>query len=369
VQERISKEPVYMHRLALLLPLLSIGAPGCVEPSDAEPSSAKLGAAEQQIIDCQPWICGSNSPVIATYRFHELNINGLPNAEGFSVISLWQAGINYHLYVEEGRIVGRAGPLEIKDAALQDAEIRIRRGAQIFALRIAGIGTVQTFAKLGGFPRPLQTYQLDVSEILGGVPTQRWVNLCSNPPARYNQDVLGMNTFHSLVFEGERIDRDHKTISTVLDSSWFNIGCAGHALAKLAINGQTEAAHQAFGFSTSILERQTFLKMLTADYCGTGAPFTISGQPLQWADWRGYTNYVASPANLELEARWGPSGAFCLNTPRVNANPSANGLATFGDSQDLLDAIQAECGGNLPPPCAGGPTFFDGKLLVSANPI
>jgi hypothetical protein len=353
-----------MVRLASLIPLFATGALGCVEPPDAE-----LGIAEHALIDCQPWICGSNSPVIATYYFHELNINGFPNAEGFSVISLWKAGISYHLYVEEGRIIGRAGSLEIKDAALQDAEIRLRRGPQIFAIRISEVGTVQTFAKLGGIPRTLQTYQLDVNEILGGVPTQRWVNLCSNPPARYNQDALGMTTFHSLVFEGERIDRDRKTISTALDSSWFNIGCAGHALAKLAINGQTEAAHQAFGFSTSILERQTFLKMLTADYCGTGASFTISGQPLQWADWRAYTNYVASPVNLKLEARWGPSGVFCLNTPRVNANPSALGTTTFGGSVNLLQEIEGACGGNLPPPCAGGVNFFDGKLLLSANPI
>jgi len=350
-----------MLRLASLLSVLALGA-GCVELPDES-----LGATEQAVIDCQPWICGSNSPVIATYPFHELNINGLANDKGFQVISLDKAGIHYHLSVELGKIVGRYGSLEIRDAALQGAQIRLRRGAQLFAIQISGVGSVWTFAKLAGSSRQLQTYQLDVGEIIGGAPPTRWVNLCSNPPSRDNADVLGMNTFHSLVFEGERIDRDAKTISTALDPSWFNIGCAGHTLAKMAINGQTEAAHQAFGFDTTILERQAFMKMLVADYCGTGTAWTVSGQPLQWTDWRGYTQYVASPANLELEARWSPNGAVCVNTPRVAANPTALGTAYFGN--DIALQILLACGPKTPPACNGSVTSFDSQVLLSANPL
>src|SRR6185436_6352787 len=125
-----------MLRLASLLSVLALGA-GCVELPDES-----LGATEQAVIDCQPWICGSNSPVIATYPFHELNINGLANDKGFQVISLDKAGIHYHLSVELGKIVGRYGSLEIRDAALQGAQIRLRRGAQLFAIQISGVGSV-----------------------------------------------------------------------------------------------------------------------------------------------------------------------------------------------------------------------------------
>jgi hypothetical protein len=31
----------------------------------------------------------------------------------------------------------------------------------------------------------------------------------------------------------------------------------------------------------------------------------------------------------------------CLNTPRVNANPSAAAAAAFGNNQDLVGAIEA----------------------------
>ena len=349
-----------MRRLAPLISLLATSTLGCAELPDES-----LGATEQASIDCDEWICGSNSPVIATYRFHELNINGLPNAEGFSVISLWKAGINYHLHVEQGRIIGRAGSLQIAGAALAGAQIRIRQGTNTYALQITALGAVQTFAQLGGTTRTIETYQLDAAQLSStGVPLTDVRNLCANPPPRYSPDLLGMNQAHALVFEGERIDRATKTINTAIDPTWFNIGCAGHALAKMAVNAHTEAARVAWGFNTTVLDRQTILKMLTADYCGTGKAFTVAGQPLQWRDWRGYTQYVTSPLNLALEARWSPSGATCLNTPRVDANPTQLGTLIFGGN--VMAEIAAECGAL--PPCAGGPTVFNGAIFLSANP-
>lgn len=351
-----------MRRIASslpLFPLLVTFALGC-----ALPAEAPLSTVAQAEIECDEWQCGSNSPVIATFRFHELNLDGLPNAEGFSVISLWKAGISYQLSVEHGRIIGRAGSLQIAGAALQDAQIRLRHNVKLYAIRIAAVDTVQTFAKLAGSPRPIETYQLEMAELVAGSPLD-FRTLCSNPPPRSSPDLLGMDQSHALVFEGERINRTVKRISPALDPRWFNIGCAGHALAKMALNAQTEVARATWGFNTSILERQAFLKMVSGDYCGTGKPFTVAGQPLQWTDWRGYTQYVTSPVNLEIEARWNPYGATCLGTPRVDANPTV--LGDFIFNGNVMGAIAAECA--VPPPCAGGPTFFDGKLLLSANPL
>jgi hypothetical protein len=342
----------------------ALGPIGCVEVADDQ-----LGMTEQAVIECETWVCGSNSPILGGLYFHELNVSGVMNAEGVSVINLWQAGTSYQLSVEHGRIIGRAGSLQIQGAALQNAQIRVRRGAQTYAIRIAAVSTMQTFAQLNGAPRTIETYLLDTAELAGGVPTTGWRNLCSNIPSRYNPDLLGMNVTHALVFEGERIDKTTKQINPALDSSWFNIGCAGHAIAKLAINAQTEVARVTYGFTTTIPERQAFLRMLTGDYCGKGKTFTVSGQPLQWMDWRGYTQYVSSPMNLELEARWTATGAACLNTPRVIANPSQLGTTIFGSPAALMGAIQAECGGTLPPPCPFGVTVLDNKPLNSANPL
>jgi hypothetical protein len=353
-----------MRRLASSISLVTAFALGCVEP----PADDQVASTEQAINGCDTWICGSNSPVIDTLFFHELNTRGLANAQGFVVTSLRQSGLDYTLYVERGKIIGRIGSLiQIQGAALVGAEIRLRLGARVFAIRITAVGSVQTFARLGGTTRTLETYQLDTAEIVSIAPPTGWINLCSNPPSRDNPDVQGVNVFQALVFEGERIDAQHKTIGTTLDASWFNIGCAGHALAKMAVNAETEAARQAFGFQTTISDRQTFLKMVSGDYCGKGTAFTVSGQPLQWKDWHGYTNYVTSPLNLAIEARWSPSGAVCLNTPRVLANPTPLGASTFNFNTFMSD-INTECGGALPA-CGGSVTDLGSLLFMSANPI
>jgi hypothetical protein len=366
VQHRIEKEPFAMRRLASSISLLTALALGCVEP----PADDQVASTEQAVIECDTWICGSNSPIIDTLFFHELNTRGLANAQGFVVTSLRQSGIDYTLYVERGKIIGRMGSLpQLQGAALKDAEIRLRLGSRVFAIRITAVGSVQTFARLLGSTRTLETYQLDTTELLSGVPsTAGWTNLCSNPPSRDNPDVQGMNVFQALVFEGERIDAASKTINTALDASWFNIGCAGHALAKMAVNGETEAARQAFGFQTTISDRQTFLKMVSGDYCGKGHSFTVSGEPLQWKDSHGYTNYVTSPLNLQIEARWSPSGATCLNQPRVLANPTPLAQSTFISAQAFQQDLTADCNGQLPPPCVGSVTDLAGQLFVSANP-
>jgi hypothetical protein len=350
-----------MLRLASILSLLAAGMLGCAEVPEVQ-----LDTTEQAVIDCDPWICGSNSPIVDTYRFHELNLRGLANDQGFSVVSLWRAGMNYQLAVEYGRIIGRAGSLQIQGASLQGAQIRIRHNAtgRIFPILINAVGTVPTFARLGGTQRVLETYELEWAYMNGDAPPTGWRNICSHIPARSSPDVLGMTVSHALVFEGERIDRDEKTIEPGIDPSWFNIGCAGHALAKLAINGHTEAAKQTYGFQTTIPERQAFLKMLAGDYCGTGEVFTVAGQPLQWMDWHGYTQYTMAPANLALEARWGPNGATCLDVPRVDANPTQLGAFYFQNGAKAQ--IMATC---AIPSCAFGPTSFDGKTLVSANPL
>jgi hypothetical protein len=66
-------------------------------------------------------------------------------------------------------------------------------------------------------------------------------------------------------------------------------------------------------------QRQSMLKMLTADYCGTGQSFTVNGHPLRYMDRAGI--YTANPVDVSdlpnLEAIWGPQGAVCINKPRM----------------------------------------------------
>jgi hypothetical protein len=248
---------------------------------------------------------------------------------------------------------------------LEGAQIWIRRGTKTFAIRITDVAQTTMFATVAGQPQTVETYLLDVNELFGGLPsTAPWTNLCKNPPPRESTDRLGLGSYRSVVFEGERFDAAAKTISTALQPSWFNVGCAGHTLAKMMMTGHVGAV-STLGFATTIPERQAMLKMLSADYCGTGHAMTVPGQPLRWWDAHSYNQYGMALANLELEARWTAAGAACLNTPRVDANQTALGAAVFPNGVDSV--VNAECP-NLPP-CPLGAGDFDSKYLLSANPL
>jgi hypothetical protein len=107
------------------------------------------------------------------------------------------------------------------------------------------------------------------------------------------------------------------------------------------------------------------LKMFAADYCGGGVPFTIPGQPLEWKDDH---NWMAIIRESKLEVRWIPEGAKCLLTPRLLANPSPAGNASF--PLGIVQTIRAVCGANTPPACDDEDlTHQGGYHLISANPI
>ena len=169
-----------------------------------------------------------------------------------------------------------------------------------------------------------------------------------------------MKGYHTVLFEGERVDAKTKTIAPQLDGGWFNFGCAGHALAKLELTAHTESAHR-HGFDlTTIDQRTTMLKMLVADYTGTGMPFTIAGMPLSWADDKGWM--TQSPNITKLEAAWTPSGAACLEAPRGQMHWSPALAAAFPDTNG---DIELALGDARPRLC--GDNNLDGFHLVTEN--
>ena len=137
----------------------------------------------------------------------------------------------------------------------------------------------------------------------------------------------------------------------------------GSGLAKLQLTGHTEVAKLA-GFSTTASQRQSMLKLLAADYCGTGKAFTVGGQRLEWKDAEG-TMKLPLFARTQVEARWTPQGAACLQVPRVAAHPTPASQDEFGDN--IETQIFEECwnAGKLLPLCEGGSDA--GYHLISHN--
>lgn len=327
---------------------------GCATPVDE--------IHQASIRECPPWGCGSNSPVVDFRGFHDLNEKGVVNGQGYRITAFKKAGVRYTIDVKDGRLLGKLwGITALQGASLVGATIELAHttGSK-YVISVDAVGSTQMWASVGGVVGTLQTYLLRWKPVgASGQPG----NVCSNPPGWNGESTLGMNATHAVLFDGDRIDAGAKVVSGP-EADWFNIGCASHALAKLALTGFVSSS-AVFGLTSTVDERTAMLKALTSDVCGTGRPFTLAGIALDWADARG-SMHLSGPGTLE--ARWGPNGAICLDDPRITMSTNPAALADF---PDVEGDIASECA--RPPSCwnlhgNSDPTRFEGSVVVTVNP-
>ena len=326
---------------------------------------------------CEDWGCGMNSPEIDHLGMHDLHgeVGGRPNANGFQVINIEKVPcfgcvpIKYKaIFSEKASLVVTGSSGTLVGGAVSGVVVRVSNGSNIYDIRIGKMGRAPMWARIsGGEMTP--TYEITWSIVSsGGLEQKRvWKNICKKAaPDNNSPDLLGMDRFQSVVFEDDLIDATKKTVSTrAPEKFWWNIGCAGHALAKLHLTGHTSAAMAMHGYLTDEKMRQTTLKMITGDVCGTGFAFTVAGQKLGWTDQYGWNKYAVGFVGKK-EAEWTANGAACLNTPRVLANPTPTGTATF---PILEDSIKDECGGKRPDPCKDTDLYnLNGSHMISSNP-
>jgi hypothetical protein len=366
-----------------LLRVASIGiavlAAGCA----LEESTADI---EQQIPilpkpgGCDEWGCGTNSPEVDNLGLHDLHgrIGGTPTTNGFTITK-----IEYR-----DPLCGACPPITMKEVYSIKAQlfatnlagftvgfgsvknavglsIFVKSGGVEYEIAVKGVGRTPYWAhKLGGEMAVTYILEWDITVAPGQKRT--WENVCTNPLNDGDPELLGMNRFDSIVFEDDDIDAVSKLVKQrPANSKWFNIGCAGHALAKVHLSGHTQGGQNQHGFHTGWRERQTFLKHVTADYCGTGFSFTVAGQKLNWIDAMSYNDYPVWFVGGK-EAEWTEKGARCLNKPRLLANPTPLGMATF---PALMNDIKTECSGTPPPPCADNiAANLNGSYTVTGNP-
>src|SRR6185503_15950048 len=136
-------------------------------------------------------------------------------------------------------------------------------------------------------PAPFQAYTLAYHPV--GKDSDQ--ELCNNirtlddleatDPEQAQIELMGLTTLESVVFEGDRVNTLRKLMSRTAEDDWFNVGCAGHTLAKLFLTRNTVHSQRS-PLARAWEQRQATLKLLVADYCGTGEPFTVFGQKLAW---------------------------------------------------------------------------------------
>ena len=361
-----------MHQALVLVVVLG----GCVAVADDE--VVDLDLTTQQAASCPKWLCGSNDPRVTSSiaglsQFHELNKTGIANKEGMTVLGLdvpaapGRAAGTYNVDVTGAKLYGKKSGLStLSGAGLVGTSILVKWAGRTNKLKIIAVGTTKLWPDTGATAETYRIDQRDQDETDDSVP---WTNLCSMAESLPPDDggmggpLLGMNKWSVVLYEGERVDSVSKVISAG-STDWFNIGCAGHVLAKTFLTRHTWAS-QGGGYTNTRDQRQAMLRMYVADYCGDGTPFTQSGEPLGWVDDKNWFSYLF--LTPKLEARWGPNGATCLEVPRMAETDTA-GKAFF---PDIEAAIAKRC--KRPPTCTAkdgsvDPTKFFGTHIVSANP-
>lgn len=346
--------------------------PACFAADDA--SDPELGSTEQGIV-CNPMYCGGNSPEVARYPIHELNLDHKASPEEkWTYLGMSQDGVVYDLQVIDSRLHASRGKTVLSGTDLLGARLYIKRGSLQYAIVIDQIGATNEVVPPYA---DLEVYGLDWSRVAayplpgpiasgyeGALPELEGLTaVCPEPPTSGHEaweESSWMPPWGALIFEGDRIRGSSLTVSPTADDRWFDIGCAAHTLNKMRITRST------IHFAKDWYQEQATLKMLSADYCGDGRAFTVAGEPLLWRNAQGF-DYWNYNTPTSLEARWSPYGALCIGEPRLayTTNPDAQ-----DQFPDIWTSIYSDPNCAYLPPCWDWDPYdweYSDELITSGN--
>lgn len=319
--------------LTALFALTTSFAAGCDDPSGFD-DLGDVAFRSPPCIGCGPL---GNSPEVNDFPVPEINLGGFNN-QGVRVRSVRSpSNTPYNLTVTGDQLVART-------FVFGQGWHTIAQGAGLIGWRIEleGPNGVIDFMYITGHaeltpwatgPHALTAYALAYDSDPSG--TVNLANVC--PGAASNQAAVTL-------IKGETYDRDLILVNPGM-TNWVTLACEEEAAFKMKrlTYGPNDTLGTT-GVAATVDQRQATLKMLTADYCGTGDPYTIQGFPLKWKN-RSNTA-VNWSTSTTIEARWDADGATCLSRPRV---------ALFNE---------VTCSASLPP-CPTISPFQNGEELVS----
>ncbi len=332
--------PLRTMLLAVITGALPATVAGCVlddTAPDAWDPAFEDGVflpAGDQWNDCSTWDCNKNNPVLNTFPVDELNEDEVTqNEEGLAIEDLIRGGVSRNIDVRDGEILVRNNAHEVIASGHQVEGSRIMvsgTAGRLWEIRIQDSTRTLKYWDGTGY---LWAYHLVYRPIT--IPaTYDYVNLCNDPPLAGDEPGVpeGYEAY-AIMIDGERYDRDQIEVDASSSATgWFNIACAGSALSKMVLM-HYDPRIPAGQYHTSPAQRTATLKMITADYTGTGRAFTEPETDLAWGDVNGWNPLNPLPPFSAFEAIWTETGARCLNTPRVAPIGDVNDhLATLGEA-------------------------------------
>lgn len=344
-----------------VLPLLFLAACALDEPSFSE---TELGLKTLPG-NCPTYDCGGNSAGLDGRYVTAIQEKGVTTPEGMRLVDFgryvnttWQS---YRADVLRAELLARdkvTNVIKKKGAELVGFMFIVEDTQTLNHYYISVVRAEQTemWAQYPNPGRKSWNYELSYTSD----KNQNRQNVCMRPPSSDPMDPQ-----MTVLFDDDRIDTDAIQFRPE-EGDWFTFGCSGSALAKQHLSGHTKAGSSILGVTTTLKQRTAFLKMLTADYCGAGTPYTVAGMRLHYRDYQGFMSTVN--VGEQVEGLWGERGAICVGVPRVEFNPTQLSIDTFGYE---IDDELAQFGCVLPKPCdpkdyAIRYPFNDG-LVLSTN--
>ncbi|MCH9683917.1 MAG: hypothetical protein K0V04_20965 [Deltaproteobacteria bacterium] len=283
------------------LPVVLLGATlgsGCIAP-EAHDSIALTEAASDQT-RCIG--CGWGPPITNTHKFGDLAVPSL-RLDGATVDGVTLTDVS----IVEGSTVTPLDVIEVIDGELHGADIsgKAYAGAQfqgsVWTVEIDHgptaevlVTTISTYIQDGDRSR----YVFDHGPTLSEAKESN----CAEDPATGERSAI--------LFADLAVDATTGTMTS--DPGSVYIGCLSGAVGKAAYWGYVPWAH-----GTDMHQAAT--RVVRADYCGDGTPYTLTGIPLQLSDEANIQKFT-EPGEL-TEAMWDHDGAVCMGTPRHNAYP------------------------------------------------
>jgi hypothetical protein len=254
-----------------------------------------IGVAEDPT--CKPPDCGGNSPVVNGFPINGFSKDaaGACNPGGVQLLprSLEGGGCGSGAdlgFETQGRLIGRRGDTVVcSGEQLTGATFLVRSHARAtMAFTIAG---VRKF-RVGG--ADFEGYRIESG---GGSACEPQVA----ERVRRQLGVVGDQTKPvsdaELTAAGYTFGPHDDLVIADTRAQWFNLACAGDALAKRTLLGLQVADDG---------HNETALRMLTANYCGK--PYTVRGMKVEW---------IRALLTGAREARWTAGKAICIDTPRL----------------------------------------------------
>lgn len=317
--------------------------------------------------DCQPDGCGLNGvwlgKEVSFRTLHLPSVNGGPaqaNEAGIRIADFKKGAINLIVDVQGQELLGRntnsqtvLDPHDLVGSKLLLEHVdSTNQPDNNYTLLINHVIDQPFWARCSGdncsaMPEKALVYDFTVTAKDGCK-----IELCKPGLDENSTNLSGK----AVIFRGDLYTDDYQVSegAGTRNADIFNIACVGTDLHKLHMMRHT-AASSISPKPTPVKERQAMLRLLTADYCGTGHPFTENGIPIRIGfkdpDYTPTTISKYLPDNVNnkvssIDAMWTADRASCITVPRW-----------LSKKPDVVTLIQNTC--PLPPPCPSPPSGAD----------